>query len=94
MRARLRSLERKLVWERFQLIVQEVVDDFLSQWREDDGFAEDWLVSLEFNRRLISEGFKSPLASAAINYIDECRGKGMTPDRTELIQKLLPWYRP
>ena len=61
MRARLRSLERKLVWERFQLIVQEVVDDFLSQWREDDGFAEDWLVSLEFNRRLISEGSSRPL---------------------------------
>ena len=88
MRALLRSLERKLAWERAQLIVQEVVDDFLVQWREDDQFAENWLVALEFNRRLISEGFMSP------SYIDRCRREGMTPDRTELIQKLLPWYRP
>lgn len=71
-----------------------MVDGFLLQWREDYEFAENSLVALAFVRRLYREGIRPPLASAAVNYIDECRVKSMPPDRTELIWKILPWYRP
>ncbi len=88
----LRRLERALVFERAELVVDAAIADLLIRWTNDR--PEGTLVSepTEFVRRLIFEGVLLPTGPIATNYLEKCRREGSTPDPDRLMRILLPWH--
>ena len=88
--ATLRTLERRLVHERAQITVTQVVDRFLHDW--DHALSEDIAPpdSLGFFKALTDAGFYLPTSPGAQGYLDRCRSEATLPDRAHLLRMLLP----
>ena len=90
---RLRSLERRLVRERAEIGVAEVVNRLLRSWDEalDQGSSPP--EPLAFFKALADAGFYLPTRHRALQYLDQCLQAASLPDRDQLLRMLLPTSR-
>ena len=90
-KARVRALERRMVFYRAEERVSFVAEGFVKQW----GRGLDWGLEPpqpeEFARRMRQEGFTPPGINAAIGYLRQCWEGGEVPEEGTLIAKALPW---
>ena len=87
MKARLRTLERRLVSERFELGLTLFVHQLLARWQISN--APD---CLDIGRSLVLAGFYLPSIKTAINYLERCSRRNAMPDADHLRRLLLPQY--
>ena len=88
----LRRLERALVFERAELVVDAAVDDLLIRWTNERHEGTSVSEADEFVRGLIFEGVLLPTGPIATNYLKKCKWDGSTPDPDRLMRTLLPWH--
>jgi len=92
-RARLRSLEKRLVTERAESQVGVLVNTLVLRWDMAVLEGKPTPDPIEFIRELIFAGFYLRTNSAAIQYLEKCRHDRKVPDERRLVQILLPWCR-
>lgn len=85
MKTRLRTLERRLVSERFELGLTLFIYQLLARWQISN--APD---GLDIGRSLVLAGFYLPSIKAAINYVEACSRRNAMPDANRLRRMLLP----
>ena len=90
MRSTLRALERRLVVERAEVAARAVVDDLVPQWQQARGEKRPRSQRLDLLPYLVKAGVHSPLAPAAMNYLERCKRDDIQPDRQRLLRMLLP----
>lgn len=88
----LRRLERKLVFERAETAVPELVDDLIARWYRalEDGTPPP--NPIDAIGHIIRSGFYLPRSARATDYLDDCHRQGILPDRHRLLLILLPWH--
>ena len=86
----LRSLERRLVRERAEIAVSEVVDRFLLRWDHALTGGSSPPDPLVLFKALVEAGFYWPTTHGALQYLDQCRHVASLPDRHRLLWILLP----
>ena len=89
-RARLRSLERKLVLERADQGVRILVGDLVSEWYWAVEEGKPIPVPHDFVGRVIDDGFFLPTLASVLNYLEDCLHQGTIPDENSLFRRLLP----
>ena len=92
-RSRLRGLERKLVFQRAEDLVAELVQQLAEDWEWATHHEEPRPDPLDFVKHLIDDGVYLPTFPRVINYLEERRRSGDAPDSRRLCQMLLPWSR-
>ena len=91
MKSTLRKIERALVFERAEVVVQTTVDELLGLWEQANRRGVQPPDALDFILRIMSSGFYLPSHARAISYLDRCSSQGELPDRRRLMRILLPW---
>ena len=93
MRHGVRALERRLVRERAEIGVAEVVNRLLRSWDEalDQGSSPPEPLALF--KALAGAGFYLSARHRALQYLDQCLQAAALPDRDQLLRMLLPTSR-
>ena len=90
-RSRLRTLERKLLFEWVESRVTFRAEQLAKQW----GSATYWKIPTptaeEFIDGLFDEGVFLPTFPRAMRYLHECEKDGSIPKERRLVRILLPW---
>ena len=86
----MRALERALVEERAEIHAGRVVDYMLRQW--DDAAKTDFhRFELDFLHEINRCGL-DVFRYRAASYLERCHYNSETPDRSDLLRILVPWY--
>ncbi len=92
-RARLRSLERKLVLERADQGVRILVGDLVSKWYWAVEEGKPIPDPHDFIGRVIDDGFFLPTLASVMSYLEDCGCQGIIPEEKSLFRQLLPWSK-
>ena len=90
MRVTLRALERKLVQERAEIGVPEVIDRFLFRSNNALGQGVSPPDPLVLFKALNTAGFYLPTPYSALHYLEQCQRDATPPDAHRLFRLLLP----
>ena len=93
-RARTRSIERRMVFYRVEERVEFVAEMFVKQWSWAPFLGVEPPTPDDFAKRIRREGFNPPGINSAIGYLVHCQTKGEIPEEKTLIAKVLPWRSP
>lgn len=88
LKGRIRSLERKLVRERAQIAVLELVDAVIIRW---DDFAASGNDAFFLLHDLGANEIGLPTLPAAVAYLNRCREQSRKPNPQHLAARLAPW---
>ena len=91
MNSRLRALRRKTLPARAQITLEQMSNDFCSQWHGAAVNNQPLPQSQDFIRRVVAAGFHLPTFLAVRRYLDDCRKNNADPDPQDLFRKTLPW---
>ena len=96
LRARIRSLRRKLARPYAQVAVQPMADDFCVQWACAQGNKLPTPSAQSFVRRVAQAGLRLKTFTAAAVYLEGCAAERREPSPPHLLRALLPWaaYNP
>ncbi len=100
LRARIRSLRRKMALPYAQVMLQREADDLCTQWAVAQAEKRPTPSPQAFVRRVAQAGFHLPTFAAAARYLERCAGLRQEPSREPtpelLLRALLPWaeYHP
>ncbi len=96
LRARVRSLRRRLALPDAQLMVQRVAGDLCTQWACARADKRPTPSPQAFVRRVAGAGFLLPTFSVAVRYLERCASLCQEPSPERLLRALLPWaaYHP
>ena len=96
LRARVRSLRRRLALPYAQLMVQRSADDLCTQWACAQADKRPTPSPQAFVRRVAAAGFHLPTFIYAARYLERCAGLRQEPNSPLLLRALLPWaaYHP
>ena len=86
----LRSLERRLVVERTEVVVVPRVNDLLAEWQDDLAHGRPTPDPLDFVTCLIRSGFCLTTGTKAFGYLDECHRANSLPDKRRVLRLLMP----
>ena len=96
LRARIRSLRRRLALPYAQLMVQRAAGDLCTQWARAQADKRPTPSPQGFIRRVAAAGFLLPTFSVAVRYLERCASLCQEPSPERLLRALLPWaaYHP
>ena len=96
LRARVRSLRRRMALPYAQVMVQREADDLCTQWAVAQADKRPTPSPQAFVRRVAQAGFHLPTFAAAARYLERCAGLRQEPGPELLLRALLPWaeYHP
>ena len=89
--SRLRSLERKLVLERAEVLLEGRVHNLALEWDAAKYFGRSPPEPMDFILDIINQGFFLRSNIKALSYLEECKREGKVPEERRLSQILLPW---
>ncbi len=88
--SKLRSLERKLVFQRAETLVMSLTYDFVVEWERVDQ-PDPLAMAQDLYKRLEADGIQLPGFIRLHNYLAKCIRNGNAPERRSLVGVLLPW---
>ena len=91
LRARIRSLRRKLARPYAQVVVQPMADDFCVEWHCAQANRQPTPSAQSFVRRVAQAGLRLRTFTAAAIYIENCAVERREPTPPRLLRALLPW---
>ena len=91
LRARIRSLRRKLARPYAQVIVQPIADDFCVEWHCAQVNRVPTPSAQSFVRRVAQAGLRLKTFTAAAIYLEGCAAERREPSPPRLLRALLPW---
>ena len=91
LRARIRTLRRKLARPYAQVIVQPMADDFCDEWARAQAERVPTPSAQSFVRRVADAGLRLKTFTAAAIYIERCAEERRQPYPSSLLRALLPW---
>ncbi len=96
LRARIRSLRRRLALPYAQLMVQRAAGDLCTEWACAQADKRPTPSPQAFVRRVAAAGFLLPTFSVAVRYLERCASLCQGPSPERLLRTLLPWaaYHP
>ena len=96
LRARVRSLRRRLALPYAQLMVQRAAGDLCTEWACAQADKRPTPSPQAFVRRVAAAGFLLPTFSVAARYLERCASIRHEPSPERLLRALLPWaaYHP
>ena len=96
LRARVRSLRRRMALPYAQVMLQREADDLCTQWAVAQADKRPTPSPQAFVRRVAQAGFHLPTFGAAARYLERCASLRQEPSPPLLRRALLPWaeYHP
>ena len=91
LRARVRSLRRRMARPYAQLMVQRMADDFCTQWARAQAEKRSTPSPQAFVRRVAKAGFRLPTFTGAVRYLERCASRRQELRPPLLLRALLPW---
>ena len=96
LRARVRSLRRKLALPYAHLMLQCTSDDLCTQWARAQADKQPTPSPWAFVRRVAASGFLLHTFGGVVRYLERCASLREEPSPPVLLRALLPWaeYNP
>ena len=91
LRARVRSLRRRMARPYAQLMVQRMSYDHCIQWVRAQAEKRPTPSPQAFVRRVARAGFRLPTFTGAVRYLERCASRRQEPRPPLLLRALLPW---
>ena len=96
LRARVRSLRRRMALPYAHLMVQRMADDLCTQWACALADKRPTPSPQAFARGVAKAGFPLPTFTGTVRYLERCASHRQEPSPALLLRTLLPWsaYHP
>ena len=94
LRSRIRSLRRKLVRPRAQLLIQRLANEVCLEWVRAAADHNPLPDTNAFVRRVAKAGFRLSTFAAAARYLNSRRSENRPPESIDIVRSLLPWAKP
>ncbi len=96
LRARVRSLRRRMARPYAQLMIQRMSYDHCVQWVRAQAEKRPTPSPQAFVRRVAKAGFRLPTFTGTVRYLERCTSLRQEPSPPLLLRALLPWaaYHP
>ena len=100
LRARVRSLRRRMARPYAQVMLQRQADDLCTQWAVAQADKQPTPSPQAFVRRVAAAGFRLSTFTGVVRYLERCAGLRQEPSQEPtpelLLRALLPWaeYHP
>ena len=91
LRARIRTLRRRLARPYAQVVVQPMADDFCVEWHCAQANRLPTPSAQSFVRRVAQAGLRLRTFTAAAIYLERCASERREPSPPRLLRALLPW---
>ncbi len=91
LRARVRSLRRRMALAYAQVMVQRQADDLCTQWAVAQADKRPTPSPQAFVRRVAAAGFHLSTFTGVVRYLERCAGLRQKPTPPLLLRALLPW---